>query len=127
MQRNNSSTKPLHFLCRTHNHNDVIPNRREAAVRKPLSAGAWTMPEEKLYYVYILSSKSRAIYVGMTGFLMTRVLSHRAGEGGAFTRKYRIHRLVYYEVFRKRRGRDRARDRNQEVEAGEECSSDRAE
>jgi putative endonuclease len=58
-----------------------------------------TMPEEKLYYVYILASKSRAIYVGMTAFLMARVLKHRAGEGSEFTRKYRIHRLVYYEVF----------------------------
>jgi len=57
------------------------------------------MPEEKLYYVYILASLSRAIYVGMTGFLMNRILSHRAGEASEFTRKYRIHRLVYYEVF----------------------------
>ena len=57
------------------------------------------MPDDKLYYVYILSSKSRAIYVGVTGFLMFRVLRHRTGQGGAFTRKYRIHRLVYYEVF----------------------------
>ena len=57
------------------------------------------MADEKLYYVYILSSRSRAIYVGVTGFLMARVLRHRSGEGGAFTRKYRIHRLVYYEVF----------------------------
>jgi putative endonuclease len=57
------------------------------------------MPKEKLYYVYILASRSRAIYVGMTGFLMARVLSHRAGEASLFTQKYRIHRLVYYEVF----------------------------
>jgi len=57
------------------------------------------MPKEKLYYVYILSSRSRAIYVGMTGFLMARVISHRAGEASLFTRKYRIHRLVYYEIF----------------------------
>src|SRR5271154_4585735 len=57
------------------------------------------MPEEMLYYVYILASRSRAIYVGMTAFLMNRVLSHRAGEASDFTRKYRIHRLVYYEVF----------------------------
>jgi putative endonuclease len=57
------------------------------------------MHDERLYYVYILSSKSRAIYVGMTRSLMSRVLSHRAGEGGDFTRKYRIHRLIYYEVF----------------------------
>ena len=57
------------------------------------------MAGENIYYVYIVASKSRVIYVGMTGFLMARVLRHRAGEGGAFTRKYRVHRLVYYEVF----------------------------
>jgi putative endonuclease len=68
-------------------------------VRNLLLAVTRTMPEEKLYYVYILASRSRAIYIGMTGFLMARVLRHRAGEGGSFTRKYRIHRLVYYEVF----------------------------
>jgi putative endonuclease len=55
---------------------------------------------ERRYYVYIMSSKSRVIYVGMTGFLMARVLRHRAGEGGEFTRKYRVHRLVYFESFR---------------------------
>jgi putative endonuclease len=57
------------------------------------------MPIEKRYYVYIMASKSRVIYIGMTGFLMARVLRHRAGEGGEFTRKYRVHRLVYYELF----------------------------
>jgi len=57
------------------------------------------MLRERRYYVYIMSSKSRVIYVGMTGFLMARVLRHRAGEGGAFTRKYRVHRLVYFESF----------------------------
>jgi len=57
------------------------------------------MPREKRYYVYIMASKSRVIYVGMTGFLMARVLCHRAGEGGSFTSKYRVHRLVYYELF----------------------------
>jgi putative endonuclease len=57
------------------------------------------MAKEKIYYVYIVASRTRVIYVGMTGFLMARILRHRAGEGGAFTRKYRVHRLVYYEVF----------------------------
>jgi len=54
---------------------------------------------EQRYYVYIMASKSRVLYVGVTGFLMTRVLRHRAGEGGAFTRRYRVHRLVYYQSF----------------------------
>ena len=53
----------------------------------------------KRYYVYIVASKSRAIYIGMTGFLMSRILQHKRGEGGAFTTKYRANRLVYYEVF----------------------------
>jgi putative endonuclease len=53
----------------------------------------------KRYYVYIIASKTRAIYVGMTGFLMSRMLQHKRGEGGAFTSKYRINRLVYFEVF----------------------------
>src|SRR5258708_18557661 len=57
------------------------------------------MGRERRYYVYIMASKSRVIYVGITGFLMARVLRHRTGEGGAFTRKYRVHRLVYYHRF----------------------------
>jgi putative endonuclease len=57
------------------------------------------MARERRYYVYIMASRSRVIYVGMTGFLMARVLRHRAGEGAEFTRKYRVHRLVYVESF----------------------------
>jgi putative endonuclease len=51
------------------------------------------------YYVYIMSSKSRVLYVGVTGFLMARVMRHKAGERSSFTSKYRIHRLVYYQAF----------------------------
>src|ERR1700686_4044574 len=58
------------------------------------------MARVRCYYVYIMASTSRVIYIGMTGFLMARVLRHRAGEGGTFTRKYRVHRLVYYEPFK---------------------------
>jgi putative endonuclease len=57
------------------------------------------MVRERRCYVYIMSSRSRVICVGMTGFLMARVLRHRAGEGGEFTRRYRVHRLVYVESF----------------------------
>lgn len=57
------------------------------------------MAHQRTYYVYIMSSKSRVLYVGVTGFLMSRVLRHRAGEGGEFTRHYRVHRLVYFQSF----------------------------
>jgi putative endonuclease len=58
------------------------------------------MRREKRYYVYILSSKGRVLYVGMTGFLTTRILQHKAHETDGFTRRYRVDRLVYFEVFR---------------------------
>jgi putative endonuclease len=57
------------------------------------------MPREKRYYVYIMASRSRVTYVGVTGFLMPRVQQHKSEEGG-FTRRYQINRLVYYENFR---------------------------
>ena len=53
----------------------------------------------KRYHVYILASKSRTLYIGMTGYLMARVLRHRAGEGGKFSSKYRVFRLIYCETF----------------------------
>jgi len=53
----------------------------------------------KRYYVYIMSSKGRVLYTGVTGFLMPRVLQHKSGEVEGFTQRYRINRLVYYEVF----------------------------
>jgi putative endonuclease len=58
------------------------------------------MPRERTYYVYIMASKSRVVYVGVTGFLMARVLRHRAGRGGQFTRRYQVDRLVYVASFR---------------------------
>ena len=57
------------------------------------------MAHRRTYYVYIMSSKSRVIYVGVTGFLMARVLRHREGRGGYFTQKYRVERLVYFQSF----------------------------
>ena len=47
-----------------------------------------------------MASKSRVLYVGVTGFLLARVLRHRAGEGGQFTRRYKVYRLVYFASFR---------------------------
>jgi putative endonuclease len=57
------------------------------------------MSREHHYHVYILSSKGRVLYTGVTGSLMLRVLRHKNGEGGAFTRQYRTNCLVWYETF----------------------------
>jgi putative endonuclease len=55
---------------------------------------------EKTYHVYILSSRSRVLYTGVTNELIRRVAEHRDGSASAFTAKYRIHRLVYWEAYR---------------------------
>ena len=51
------------------------------------------------YYVYILASgKYGTLYVGVTNDLIKRVVEHREGIASAFTRKYKVTQLVYYEV-----------------------------
>ncbi len=58
------------------------------------------MREEKRYYVYIMASRSLTLYTGVTRDLYHRVLQHKHGEIEGFTKRYHIHRLVYYEVFK---------------------------
>ena len=48
-------------------------------------------------YVYILSSKTRRLYVGMTNDLARRVQQHKDRMVEGFTSRYNIDRLVYYE------------------------------
>jgi len=54
-----------------------------------------------LYFVYILQSISRrALYIGFTKCLISRVIEHRARHRpNSFAAKYRTWRLVYYEEF----------------------------
>jgi len=58
------------------------------------------LPREKQYYVYIMASKGRVLYIGVTGSLMSRILQHKSLEEDGFTRRYHVTRLVYYESFR---------------------------
>ena len=52
----------------------------------------------KQYYVYIMASRSGTLYTGMTNDLRRRLDQHRQGIGSQFVVRYRINRLVYYEV-----------------------------
>lgn len=53
----------------------------------------------RIYYVYIMASRSLNLYTGITNSIYRRALQHRHGELDGFTKKYNINRLVYYEVF----------------------------
>jgi putative endonuclease len=50
------------------------------------------------YYVYILASKPYGtLYIGVTNDLVRRVWEHKNDFVEGFTKKYAVHRLVYYE------------------------------
>lgn len=53
----------------------------------------------RAYYVYVMASRSLNLYTGITNSIYRRALQHKRGEIDGFTKKYNIHRLVYYEVF----------------------------
>ncbi|MGE5123294.1 MAG: GIY-YIG nuclease family protein, partial [Acidobacteriaceae bacterium] len=40
----------------------------------------------------------RLLYTGRTGNLKRRVSQHRSGNGGVFTRRYNLVKLVYFEL-----------------------------
>jgi len=53
---------------------------------------------DKTYYTYIMASKRNGtLYVGVTSDLIKRVFQHKNNRVEGFTRKYKVHRLVYFE------------------------------
>ncbi len=52
-------------------------------------------------FIYILTNyNNTTLYVGVTSNLILRVQQHKAqGDPKAFTTRYRINKLVYYEAF----------------------------
>ncbi len=53
----------------------------------------------KSFFVYILSNRSKTLYVGVTNNLRRRVAEYKQGIGSGFAAKYKLDRLVYYERY----------------------------
>ncbi|MDO8584851.1 MAG: GIY-YIG nuclease family protein [bacterium] len=50
------------------------------------------------YYVYIMASKRNGtLYAGVTNDLVKRVGQHKSDAIDGFTKRYKVHMLVYYE------------------------------
>jgi putative endonuclease len=54
---------------------------------------------EGSYFTYIMASRSRTLYVGVTGNLQKRVFEHKWREHEGFTARYNCDRLVWFERF----------------------------
>jgi putative endonuclease len=53
---------------------------------------------EHTYFTYVLASRRNGtLYIGVTNDLVRRVFEHKEGLGSAFTKKYGVKMLVYYE------------------------------
>ena len=50
------------------------------------------------YYVYIMSSYSKVLYIGVTNNLLRRVYEHKNEVVGGFSSMYKTKYLVYYET-----------------------------
>ncbi len=53
----------------------------------------------KTYYVYIMASKLRVLYVGITSKIVARVWQHKQKEVKGFTERYNCNQLVYFDAF----------------------------
>ena len=50
------------------------------------------------YYVYILTNKTnKVLYTGITNNLKRRIYEHKNGLADGFTKKYNVHKLVYFD------------------------------
>ena len=69
----------------------------------------------KTLYVYMMSNRSRVVlYIGVTNDLAARVWQHQHSAVAGFTTRYKVDRLVYYELYE--RPHD-AIDREKELKA----------
>ncbi len=55
------------------------------------------MVQRGQYFVYIMASRARVLYVGMTNDLLRRVFEHKNGLTPGFVTRYDFKSLVYFE------------------------------
>jgi putative endonuclease len=68
--------------------------------------------KEHRYYVYLISSRTRVLYCGMTSDIRVRVVQHKNGVFAGFSSDYKCHRLVWFERYQEV---NRAIDREKQI------------
>ncbi|MBI4226272.1 GIY-YIG nuclease family protein [Candidatus Roizmanbacteria bacterium] len=55
----------------------------------------------KDFYIYIMTNKfNTTFYIGVTNNLLKRVYFHRNSLIDGFTKKYKLTKLIYFEIFK---------------------------
>ena len=69
--------------------------------KAPSNAKAGSRAKRRtMYYVYILTNKTDAVmYIGVTNDLRRRLYEHKNEQIEGFTKKYHVHKLVYFEEY----------------------------
>lgn len=53
----------------------------------------------RTYWVYILSSRNRTLYIGATNNILRRIIEHKEKKVSGFSRRYNVTLLAYYQAF----------------------------
>ena len=69
--------------------------------KAPSNAKAGSRAKRRfMYYVYILTNKTDTVmYIGVTNDLRRRLYEHKNEQIEGFTKKYHVHKLVYFEEY----------------------------
>ena len=54
---------------------------------------------EHTYYTYIVASRTRVLYIGVTGNIVARMVQHKTKRFEGFTADYNCNRLVWFERY----------------------------
>ncbi len=55
--------------------------------------------DRKSYCLYIITNRSKILYIGVTNNLERRMWEHKHYNGSEFASRYKLDRLVYWESF----------------------------
>jgi putative endonuclease len=71
---------------------------------------------QPFYYVYIITNRNHTtLYTGITNNLIRRITEHKQGIGSTFSWRYKLRKLVYYEIHPEKKS---AIDREKQIKAG---------
>ncbi len=62
-----------------------------------MTAGARAVDKQPAVYI-VASRRNGTLYIGVTSNLLGRIIQHRTGSFGGFTKQYDVKRLVWFET-----------------------------